>query len=559
MKLDAPRAFSSPLFFRPQPAVQAPAQKQMRTYAGAQFNRLTDDWVAQSTSADSELLTSLRALRNRGRQLIRDNEYARNAQRIIRNNVIGQGIGFQAQVMMQRGGKLNDDLNNRIETLWKRWCKKQTCSTSGKYSFLDIEKLCANALPESGEILVRMVRQRFGGGRIPFALEVIESDQVVDTYTVGRAENGNQIRMGVELDQWLRAQAFWMFPYHPGDYLFAAMPQTNRFQRVPASEVIHLGIAERPNQTRYASWFASALKRLNNIGGYEEAEIVAARASASIMGFIKTPDLADGSVAQVDPATGERVTNLEPGTVRQLAPGEEFEGFTPNRPNTAMEPFLRFMLRAVAVGLGVNYAPLSGDYSQANYSSERAAQLNGRDEWRSLQTYFMQHFHQVVFENWLEMAVMSGELDLPGYHENPEPYQAVTWQPRGWEWVDPLKDGMANKMAVRSGFKTVTSVVSATGDDVEDIFKTRRREIDMATDYDLVLETDPAQVDEKGSAQKSEPADDTANADQGADDATTEKDSAGVKVLKRQLRLATRTEEREHLVMAIEAVRCLDD
>lgn len=487
------------------PAVQVPAQKQVRQYAGAQFNRLTTDWVAQSTSADSELLTSIRTLRNRGRQLVRDNEYARNAQRIIRNNVIGhQGISFQSQVMMRRGGKLDDATNTAIETEFKRWCKKQTCSTSGRYSFIDIQRLAINALPESGEFLIRMVKQPFGGGRIPFALEVFEADQLVDNYTVGRTENGNQIRMGVELDQWLRPVAYWMYPHHPGDMMFAGQSQPNRYIRVPADEIIHLGIAERPNQTRFASWFASVLMRLNNMAGYEEAEIVAARASACIMGFIQTPDISDASLSTPDPANGQRVTDLAAGTLQELGPGEQFNGFAPSRPNAAMEPFMRFMLRAFGVGLGVNYAPMSGDYSQANYSSERAAQLNSRDEWRALQVYFMEHMHQRIYEAWLEMAVLSGVLNLPGYFSNPEQYAAVTWQPRGWEWVDPLKDVMASKLSVRAGFDTISGVVSAKGGDVEEIFKTRRREIDLAADFNLVLETDPAQVDDKGAAQKTD-------------------------------------------------------
>ena len=63
-----------------------------RMYEGARVSRLTSDWVTGGTSADAEIKGSLQRLRNRSRQLVRDNDYARQAIRAVRNNVIGTGI-----------------------------------------------------------------------------------------------------------------------------------------------------------------------------------------------------------------------------------------------------------------------------------------------------------------------------------------------------------------------------------------------------------------------------------------------------------------------------------
>jgi capsid protein len=38
------------------------------------------------------------------------------------------------------------------------------------------------------------------------------------------------------------------------------------------------------------TWFASALMRLHMLQGYEEAEVVRARASSALMGFIQSPE-----------------------------------------------------------------------------------------------------------------------------------------------------------------------------------------------------------------------------------------------------------------------------
>ena len=107
----------------------APARAGKRTYAAADYNRLTADWAPSSTSADSEIVMSLRTLRNRSRQLVRDNEYAANAVRQVQQNVIGTGIGLQPLVKNARGNlieTLNDDIHEVFHDWWKEKCSVHT-------------------------------------------------------------------------------------------------------------------------------------------------------------------------------------------------------------------------------------------------------------------------------------------------------------------------------------------------------------------------------------------------------------------------------------------------
>ena len=46
-------------------------------YQGAQVSRLTSSWVAAATSADAEIKGSIKLLRQRSRELVRDNSHAR--------------------------------------------------------------------------------------------------------------------------------------------------------------------------------------------------------------------------------------------------------------------------------------------------------------------------------------------------------------------------------------------------------------------------------------------------------------------------------------------------
>mgnify|MGYP000051739311 FL=1 len=503
--LNAWRAKHGPEALRNAP-VQTSARK-ARGYAGAQVNRLTGDWVPINTSGDAELVTSLRMLRARSRQVCRDNEHAKNALRIVANNVIGTGVGMQPTVSFG-SGTLRANINEQIDAAFEAWKVADRCHTAGKLHLHDIERLCVMAVVRDGEVLIRKIRQPFGdGNKVALSLEVIEADRLIDNYAQATAPGtGNAIRMGVEVDKWMRPVAYWLYPNHPGDYQFSTF-EASRYIRVPAEEIIHLYVIDRWPQTRGEPWFHAALRRINNIGGYEEAELVAARASAAIMGFRETPesDIPGDGVDDADGVEdGERVTDMSAGIIMDLAPGEKFTGFNPSRPNAAMEPFMRHMLRSFAAGVGCSYSALTRDYSQANYSSERASQLEDRDLWRVVQLWWIRSFRAPLHRELLDAFILAGEVSIPDYYTRRALYvAAVRFKPRGWSWIDPTKEVQAYKLAVRCGFMTVSDVIAATanGADPEDIFAARARELEIMEGLGLVFDTDPSQVTDKGEAQ----------------------------------------------------------
>lgn len=485
---------------RVEPTVNMPPRTGKRMYAGAYFDRLTSDWIAQSTSQDSEVFTSIRTLRNRARQLVRDNDYAKNAKRLIANNVIGRGVKLQPKVKMQRGDKYAEAVNEQIETAWRKWCRKDNCHVAGKLSFADIERLVMTSTVESGEVFVRLVRQKFGRSKVSLGLEIIEADQCDET-RIGK--NGeNPVRMGVEMNTWMRPVAYWFWPNHPGDIMFAYQNPA-QMMRVPAGEVIHMFVTERPGQTRGISWFHSALKRMHHMEGFEESEVVAARATAALMGFVESPDPSDPIDSQETIMDGQATDEFAPGMIKKLGPGEKFTGFTPTRPNGALDPFMSLMLRGMASGIGVSYSGLSKDYSKSNYSSDRLARLDDLDTWKILQNWTIENFHRRVFEAWLDMAILSGEVSLPGYAADPEKIlDQIHWQPRGWGFVDPDKEVSAYSNMVRAGFGTLEDVIEGNGGNYDETMTRRKAEIERFKKDEMVFDTDPSQVDQRGMAQR---------------------------------------------------------
>lgn len=470
------------------PTQPEPAKPRRRTYAGARLSRLTADWFTSNTSADAEIKTSLRKLRDRSRQLVRDNPYAKQAKRTTQINVIGSGIKMQSQVMALRGKKRDERINTAIEIAWERWCKADHCDVAGRNSFHMMELLAAGALPESGEVLFRLVRQKFGKSRVPLALEVIESDLLDDEYNGEVSAKGNEWRMGVEIDKWGRPVRYAFLTRHPGDYWFAGADRRNeKHAFVAARDVIHLFIPERPGQNRGVPWFASVMDDVHQLEGYEQAAVVRARAASALMGFISSPE---GELEGDTVENEQRLAEFEAGVFKYLNPGESITVPNLSSPDAQFEMFVRSKIRRFASGFGASYETISRDFSETNYSSSRLSLLEDREHWRTVQNYLIENFHQRVFEEWLDAAVLSGELDLPDYELRHDRYDTPRWQARGWSWVDPLKEVQAYREAEAAGYMTKAQIVAQLGGDLDDNLLQLQREQQLALELGVAVDTD---------------------------------------------------------------------
>lgn len=476
--------------------IAPPGKSGVRMYHAARTDRLAGG-AGSNSSADMELVTSLRTLRSRARQLRRDASYAKRGQVIVVNNVIGAGIGMQSQVKTLRGRELNTAVNDAIEWAFIDWSKAENCHTGGALHFHDFERAMMAQIFEAGEVFVRKHYRAFGRSRVPFALELIEAERIADEVQPGPANPGNMVRMGIEVDGFYRPIAYWIRERHQGEFRLGAS-MSDRYERVPADQIWHLKITDRWPQTRGEPWLHAVIRKLQDMDGYSEAEIVAARGAANYMASVESddPETPLGGTETSAPASGEREIEIAPGIVVRLAPGEKMNFHSPSRPNTAIDPFMRYMLREVAAGIGTSYESLSRDYSQSNYSSSRLALLDDRDLWRYFQAWFIRSFRQPLHCEWLQQAVLSRALSVipvEAYAVDAGRYEMVRFKPRGWSWIDPTKEVEAYIKAVRAGFITTADVIAKTGDgaDLEDVLEGREQELKMMKEKGLVFDTDP--------------------------------------------------------------------
>lgn len=461
---------------------------QTRSYSSAKVGRLTSDWTTAVTSANKEIRDSVKVLRARSRQLERDSDFVRRYFALLLNNTLGSnGITFQAKAR-DLNGNPDQVANRKIEQAWKDWSRPENCTVAGTQSFLDVQRTVLRSVARDGACLIRFVRNWKNGYR--FAIQVMEIDHLDVDFNDKNQQSGNVIRMGVERDKYERPVAYWLLNGHEGDDHGLNYP-TKR-ERIPASECLLVQQTERPHQAVGVPWLCSSMLRLNMLNSYFEASLTAARVSACTMGFFTKTDSGESYQGEEDEATGHNIMTASPGSFEELPSGMSVEKFDPSNPDASnFSEFTKSCLRSISAGLGVSYNSLANDLEGVNYSSIRAGLLEEREAWKSTQTWFIEHFLEPVFREWLAYALLSDALQLPATKETK--FRSIEWKPRRWAWVDPLKDSQANVLQVENGLKSRRSIVSEAGGDYEVTLEEIAQDQELAAQKGVNFDGNPPQ------------------------------------------------------------------
>jgi capsid protein len=113
-------------------------------------------------------------------------------------------------------------------------------------------------------------------------------------------------------------------------------------------------------------------------------------------------------------------------------------------------------------------------------------------------------FCRPVVRRWLDTAVLSGAIVIPDYLSQKRKYWRVKWHPQGWNYVDPVKDRIAEQMDIRNGVDSRTAVVARRGRDVEVVDKEQSADNVRSDGLGLVHDTDPRNTAKSGLMQLAE-------------------------------------------------------
>ena len=453
------------------------------SYKGAAKNRLRKSWSPFGGSPDEDLLADLPTLRERSRDLNRNDGTASGITDTMTCNVVGTGIKAQSRIDKDTLGVNDEDTDifqKRAERSWERWIPY--AHSAGILDFYEIQSLVDRQVLENGEVILLPLRIEQKNRPYSLAIDIIEADRLDTPFDL---KGDKSIRSGIKIGERGEPLIYYIKKTHPGDMTLRKTWNANDFIAYDAvnslgqKNVFHLYWMNRPGQTRGIPFFAPVLTYFKDLAEYMDAELIAARIAACFAIFVtkdNAVDVAGARTTSID-SKGKRREEIEPGIFEYLNPGEKIETANSNRPGGSFEPFVNRMLRSISAALGLPYELVAKDFSKVNYSSARAALLEARRYFRRRQEWLARKLCQPVWELLLEEAYLRGELKADTFYENRLEWVRAKWITPGWQWVDPVKEAESSKLAIDSGLSSLADECAAQGKDWEEVIGQKVREL----------------------------------------------------------------------------------
>ena len=457
-------------YFSPRSGIQRAQYRHLlkRKYDGAARTKRTSKWLTTSQSVNAENRGAQTVLRDRARDLIRNEPFATRGQQVISSNVVGKGVMPQLP-------------EGDVSDMWKFWADSTRCDFNGKSSYTGMQNLIMNSVSSDGEIFAKKIIDP--KAKIPLKIQLLESDFCpMDERVFGK--NNNKVIQGIELDEIGRTIAYHMYKVHPNSSGLEQVKGVGELIRVPRTDIAHILRTDRAGQLRGVSWFAPVMILLNDLSEYQGAELLKQKVSSLFAGFIK--DI-DGDLDESD----KDDFVIEPATLQKLPGGMDITFSNP--PSTEFYPqYVSNIMHSIAAGLGITYESMTGDLKEVNFSSARMGWLEMNrnfDVWRK--NIINTQFNGVVFPWFIEALILKG-------FNVPDPDFVPSWTSPKRQMIDPTKEIPAKIDAIRAGLSTFSGAIREEGEHPDDHFKELANDKKLLKKYGLVLDSDASQKAKNG-------------------------------------------------------------
>lgn len=471
--LDSIISFFSPSWgLRREVARQTLSRAQERAYEAAAYGRRTSNWWASGSSATTEAGAAIKRLRDRSREMVRNNQWANKAVSVIANNVVGTGI--RPAVSIANDNARTKKLAKRIKAEWNKWADNSKCDFDGRLNFYGLQNLIMRAVAESGEcLIVKYVDAKTQTLKI----RLLEADYIDhNKHTVGQEGRGQDFDFyGVRFNKDGQRIGVWLYDRHPEN-------GSDTSTLYDESQVIHVFEVLRPGQARGVPMGVSGFLRLRDLNDYEDAQLMRQKVAACFSVFVKKNGTGMPSSGGASAKESE-LEAVEPGQIQYLELGEDVVFGTPP-PADGYDSYMRTVLRGIAAGYGITYEALTNDLSNVNFSSGRMGWLDYARTVAKQQRDIMQPALEKVFEWFIGILALSQGIS--------EQVVAEWTLPRR-EMIDPVKETNAMILQIQAGLKSYSETLRELGYDPDDTMEEIKAFNDKADALKLILSVDMRQ------------------------------------------------------------------
>lgn len=449
----------------------------LRSYDAAKTGRRNANWVATGSSANTEIYRAASTLRNRSRDLSRNNPLIKRAVQSISNNTVGKGI--QAKISSS-----NKNYDKRITQLWKDWFESTDCDFDEHLSGYGLQKMVFRAVVESGDALI--VKRTNSKKSVPIEIQVLEIDflDINKSSTTVNAD-GSYTFMGIEFNKQGKRVAYWLYDKHPGEIMnFSSMTS----KRVPVEDVIHVFEKLRPGQQVGVPFGVSAFMRAKDTDEYNDAQVMRQKIAACYAVFVK-----DGGVGStMTTSDKEEFERVEPGMIYRLGESDEVTFASPPTTENFAE-FNRVLVQHIAAGFGTTYENVTGDLSNVNFSSGRMGWIEHHrniEDWQ--QNVMINMLCKKIFAWFVDAIKLKGAIPVAVS-------VSAGWTPPRREMIDPSKEVKGIQAQIRNMLLSPSDAIMQNGFDPEEVLEETiewNKKLDAAK---LISDADPRNSSSSGS------------------------------------------------------------
>lgn len=448
-------------------------------------------WLTSAKNPKDDIDPNLDTLRSRSRDLYMNGPIGTAALKTTRTNVIGPGLRLKARINAELLGLTTEQADawcGQVEEEFNLWAESKHSDAIRMNDFYDQQGIAFLGMLMNGDSFA-IFKQAERTPWMPYGLRIhlIEADRVctpqgngvLGNSVEGRAENGNRIYSGVEIDDEGALIAYHIANTYATDYTSGKIREWVRVEAYGRNtgrpNILHLMDTERAEQRRGVPMLAPVIETLKQITRYTEAELMAAVISAMFTVFIKssapTNENPLGSMIPLEQQMAADEPNsyeMGPGAINVLGQDEEIQIADPKRPNSNFDPFVRSLCLYVGAALEIPYELLLKNF-QSSYSASRAALLEAWKMFRMRRQWTAKEFCQPIYEEWLAEAVALGRIRAPGFFGDPKIRRAwcqAEWNGPAPGQLDPVKEVEAAERRVALGLSTrEREAIEANGSD----------------------------------------------------------------------------------------------
>lgn len=428
------------------------ALKEM-SHSGAVGNRSTaNDWGDSrsyngGTGSDRR---SLMAMRNRARRLFRENVIGRSLLLTEADNVISDGFSLQ---MRTDSAAFNDEAEERFY----EWLDR--ADITGKMCGSDLFRASWIETRKDGDGGLILIRR---GGK-PF-LQYVPSDLIANP--MGSFSSATMYD-GIEVDSAGRPIRFWVRDIDE----FGKDISTP----IAARDFVYISHPDEPNAIRGTTVYGSVFRELDQLDGYKEAVIIAARMGA-IFGLIekrKNPGLITSGLPSLTNTQGEnqKAITYENGMMKYIGPEDAVMQVQAQQPMQQTPDFIRAMMRIVGLAFDMPLEIAVKDLSQVNFSGARVGLIGFYRSCRVKQDRIKSIAWNRIVRWWLSVEQQRQAL---GYEDAfvtrfPDRYWNFMLNGREWAYNSPTEEATAALLEISMGIKSPQMACEERGRDWQEV------------------------------------------------------------------------------------------